>query len=150
MDLDLTSLGSVQEFAKSVIARPEPLQVTKYVSFAIHVLRCWSTTLAWWQAPVLKSLQTISLQMGLRLSHRFENLNSLFHPTRALYATMRHFLLFHSVQRQSVTTVTLGHYYINENQGSSQSWCNSVQLSTSCPSIPMSLDVLVCIQLLII
>ena len=27
MDLDLTSLSSVHEFAKSVIARPEPLQV---------------------------------------------------------------------------------------------------------------------------
>ena len=36
MDLDLTSLASVQEFAKSVIARPEPLQVTtraiKYIN----------------------------------------------------------------------------------------------------------------------
>ena len=35
MDLDLTSLASVHEFAKSVIARPEPLQVTKSNSVPI-------------------------------------------------------------------------------------------------------------------
>ena len=32
--------------------------------------------LAWWRVPVLKNLPTISLLMGSRLSHRFEN--SLF------------------------------------------------------------------------
>ena len=38
MDLDLTSLASVQEFAKSVIARPEPLQVTtsKFCTLCVH------------------------------------------------------------------------------------------------------------------
>ena len=42
MDLDLTSLASVQEFAKSVIARPEPLQVTtiKLVLILPFVYRC--------------------------------------------------------------------------------------------------------------
>ena len=39
MDLDLTSLASVQEFAKSVIARPEPLQVTKYIHFVIFCVQ---------------------------------------------------------------------------------------------------------------
>ena len=40
MDLDLTSLASVQEFAKSVIARPEPLQVRTINSVRIVPTLC--------------------------------------------------------------------------------------------------------------
>ena len=36
MDLDLTSLASVREFAKAVIARAEPLQVVVVDFFLLH------------------------------------------------------------------------------------------------------------------
>ena len=47
MDLDLTSLASVNEFAKSVIARSEPLQVKFCYIFQLCVCEeifrvCWA------------------------------------------------------------------------------------------------------------